>query len=168
MPQGDDIEAAGSKILQLRVGPHFEAEVFFGKSASLCVLLHCFHVPAPPLHGVGKIAGPRTDVQQASRLAMRFARHQTCLTPQHVTAHPVIHPVHKSFFGIGMGDVIGSFIISAYLCLHGKILRKEETAIPTTAQWECFAGSIMVYASHSRLYMRATAYRTDFYSEFIH
>ena len=80
----------------------------------------------------------------------------------------MVHPVHESFFRIGMGDVIGRFIISAYLCLYREVLRKKEAATLTSAQMECFAGSIMVYASHSMLHMRTTAYRTDFYCEFIH
>ena len=168
VPQRDDVETAGSKILQRCVGLHIEVEVLFGKSAGLYILLHRFHLPAPSLHGIGKIPRTRTDVQQTSRLAVRFTSHQTCFTTQHIAAYPMVHPVHESFFRIGMGNVVGSLIISAYLSLHRKILRKEKAAILATAQIECLAGGIMVYAGHSTLYMRTAAYRTDFYGEFIH
>ena len=80
----------------------------------------------------------------------------------------MVRLIHKPLFRIRMGNIIGSLIIFAYLSLHRKILRKEKVAILTTAQIKCLAGSIMVYASHSTLYMRTTTYRTDFYGEFIH
>ena len=168
VPQSNDIKAAGSKILQCGIRLYIQIEVFLSKYACLRIPFHCLHLPASLLHSIGKISCSRTDIQQTSFLTMCFANHQACLTAQHIATHPVVHPVHKAFFRIGMGNVIGSFIISAYLGFHRKILRKEKATILTTTQIECFAGSIMIYASHSTLYMCTTTYRTDFYGEFIH
>jgi hypothetical protein len=168
MPQRDDIEAPRLKILQRSIRLHFQSEMFFGKHTRSGILFNGFHLPAGTVHRIGKVTGTRTYIQQTPRLAMRFMRYQTCFPLQHITAYTVVYGVHRSFFRIRVGNIIGSFVIASDFRFHRKILSKDKTAIPATAQMECLARSIMVYAGQGTLQMRSSTYRTSFYSEFIH
>ncbi len=84
------------------MGFHIQIEVFFGKGTRLRTLFHSFHLPAATLHDIGKVTGPRTQIQQAALLAVCFTEHKACLASQHIVAHPMVHGVHRPLAGIGM------------------------------------------------------------------
>lgn len=88
---------------------------------------------------------------------MRFLGYQTRFLAQHVLTHLMVNGIHCTFFRIGVGNVIGSFIITPYLCFYRNILRESKSAIFAGHHIELFTRCIEIRTSHDTLQVRATA-----------